>query len=119
MCSGPSASLGRWRTPARWCTRPGAAASRRPSIWRPGLEVTFLKPVRADGGRFARLVTLDGAAVTEAHRQRRRDTLLALLERLRPDAVITEASQITPSNPPPCDLDLDGALRSARLLLGA
>lgn len=56
-----------------------------------GLEVTFLEPVRSDGARFERLVTLDGSDVTEAQRQRRRDTLLALLERLRPDAVITEA----------------------------
>lgn len=55
-----------------------------------GLEVTFLEPVRADSAGFERLVTLDGAAVTEAHRQRRRDVLLALLERLRPDAVMTE-----------------------------
>jgi predicted glycosyltransferase len=55
-----------------------------------GLEVTFLEPLRADGSGFEGLVTLDGSAVTEAHRQRRRETLLALLDRLRPDAVMTE-----------------------------
>jgi predicted glycosyltransferase len=55
-----------------------------------GLEVTFLEPLRSDGSGFERLVALDGGPVIEAHRQRRRDALLALLERLQPDAVMTE-----------------------------
>jgi predicted glycosyltransferase len=55
-----------------------------------GLEVTFLEPLRCDGSAFERLVALDGTPVTDAHRQRRRDALLALLERLQPDAVMTE-----------------------------
>jgi predicted glycosyltransferase len=53
-----------------------------------GLEVTFLEPLRSDGSAFEHLVALDGSPVTDAHR--RRDALLALLERLQPDAVMTE-----------------------------
>lgn len=55
-----------------------------------GLEVTFLEPLRSDPSSFDHLLALDGTPVTDAHRQRRRDALLALFERLRPDAVVTE-----------------------------
>ena len=56
-----------------------------------GMEVTYLEPLRANGGSgWEDLVTLDGVPITEGHRQRRRDTLLGLLEGLRPDVVMTE-----------------------------
>lgn len=65
--------------------------TRLPSIDTTGLEMHYLEPVRVADTNFQDLVEADGTPVTDAFRERRRDSLLALFERLRPDIVITEA----------------------------
>lgn len=65
--------------------------TRLPSIDTSGLEMHFLEPVRVADAGFQDLVDTAGNAVSEAMKARRRDALLALFERLRPDIVITEA----------------------------
>jgi predicted glycosyltransferase len=75
------------------------------------LEVTFLEPLKASSSGFEDLATLDGSPVTDAHRQRRRDTLLALLEGLRPDAVMTETF---PFGRRQLSFELEPLMRAAR-----
>ncbi len=65
--------------------------TRLPSIDTSGLEMHYLEPVRVADTNFQDLVEADGTPVTDTFRERRRDALLALFERLRPDIVITEA----------------------------
>lgn len=62
----------------------------------PGLDVAdarvhYLPPVRAGLEVFNRLEDGDGNPVDDAYRDRRRDLLLDLFERVRPDVVVTEA----------------------------
>jgi len=65
--------------------------TRIPSIDLAGLDVTFLEPVRTADARFQDLVRPDGSPADEALKARRRDALLELFARVRPDIVITEA----------------------------
>lgn len=82
---------------ARALTRAGArvhvawGGTRLPSIDLDGLEMLWLPPVKADGAMFRQLVHPDETVFTEAEQAARRDMLLAAFERIRPDAVITEA----------------------------
>jgi predicted glycosyltransferase len=85
--------------------------SRPQSVDLRGLELTFLEPLRASSAGFEHLVTLDGTEVTESHRQRRRDTLLALLETLRPDVVMTETY---PFGRRQLSFELEPLMRAAR-----
>ena len=55
-----------------------------------GLDLRQLPPLRSDGVDFARLLTSDGAVAGEPILASRRDTLLALLEEVAPDILITE-----------------------------
>jgi predicted glycosyltransferase len=65
--------------------------TRLPSIDLAGLEVTWLEPVRAADAEIAALVRPDGTPAGEELLARRRETLLSLLNGLKPDIVITEA----------------------------
>lgn len=56
-----------------------------------GARVTYLPPVKAESANFSSLLTGDGAPADTAYLDRRRDMLLDLFDRLRPDALITEA----------------------------
>ncbi len=56
-----------------------------------GARITYLPPVRAGGEVFNRLEDADGNAVDDAYKDRRRDMLLALFDRARPDIIATEA----------------------------
>jgi len=82
---------------ARALARAGATVhvawggTRLPSIDLDGLEMLWLPPVKADGAMFKELVHPDGRPFTKAEQGARRDVLLAALDRLRPDIVITEA----------------------------
>lgn len=56
-----------------------------------GARVHFLPPVRAVGEAFNKLEDSSGNPLTDDHRNRRREMLLGVLSRARPDVVITEA----------------------------
>lgn len=64
--------------------------TRLPSIDLSGLDMIWLEPVRAGDSYIADLVNADGTPVKDALFSRRRETLLNLLAKLRPDIVITE-----------------------------
>jgi len=53
-------------------------------------EIVQLAPVRVEGEDFSRLVDGDGVALDLAFKSRRRDALLALFERVRPEVVVIE-----------------------------
>lgn len=56
-----------------------------------GARVTYLPPVKAESVNFSSLLKGDGSPADGDYLDRRRDLLLGILDRLRPDAVITEA----------------------------
>lgn len=56
-----------------------------------GARVTYLPPVKAESANFSSLLTGEGLPADTAYLDRRRDLLLSVLDRVRPDAVITEA----------------------------
>lgn len=56
-----------------------------------GARVTYLPPVKAESVNFSSLLKGDGSPADVDYLDRRRDLLLGILDRLRPDAVITEA----------------------------
>jgi predicted glycosyltransferase len=55
------------------------------------VETIQLDPVQADAHALSRLVGADGLVFDEMRQDRRRDALLAVLERLRPDILLVEA----------------------------
>ena len=65
--------------------------SRIPSMDLQGLEVTWLEPVKVADDSYSLLVDMQGGAVDEATRERRKTALLALFADARPDIVVTEA----------------------------
>lgn len=56
-----------------------------------GARVHFLPPLRAVGEAFNKLEDSAGNPLTDDYRNHRRDKLLAILEEVRPDVVVTEA----------------------------
>lgn len=56
-----------------------------------GARVTYLPPVKAESANFSSLLSGDGVPANAAYLDRRRDILLGILDRVRPDALITEA----------------------------
>jgi predicted glycosyltransferase len=68
------------------------ASGGQPGPWpaSAGVELVQLPPARVADARFSALVGPDGGPVDGAWRARRRDALLALFERVRPDALVTE-----------------------------
>lgn len=56
-----------------------------------GARVTYLPPVKAESANFSSLLKGDGTPADTAYLDRRRDILLGILDRIRPDALITEA----------------------------
>lgn len=62
-----------------------------PNFQANGARVHFLPPVRAVGEAFNKLEDSAGNPLTDDYRNRRRDMLLAILEHVRPDVVMTEA----------------------------
>ena len=56
-----------------------------------GVDILRLRPLRAGEGGFSSLVHPDGRAFGEADRSARRDLLLGVFARLRPDVLLTEA----------------------------
>jgi predicted glycosyltransferase len=61
-----------------------------PHFDRTGVDVAQLPPLHSDGTNFTHLLTDDGAAVTEAAMQARRNMLLETLTQVQPDILITE-----------------------------
>ena len=57
----------------------------------PGIETVALPPVRAGPGGFSELVDLAGAPASNAYLEKRRETLLAAFDALRPDILLIEA----------------------------
>lgn len=56
-----------------------------------GARVTYLPPVKAESANFSSLLTGEGTPADTDYLDRRRDMLLAIFDRVRPDALITEA----------------------------
>lgn len=56
-----------------------------------GARVTYLPPVKAESANFSSLLTGEGLPAGTDYLDRRRDMLLAIFDRVRPDALITEA----------------------------
>lgn len=82
---------------ARELVRAGAGVhlvwggSRVPSMNLDGLDVTWLEPVKVGDDSYSDLVDMKGNPVDDTLKARRRDTLLALFDKVRPDIVVTEA----------------------------
>ena len=56
-----------------------------------GARVHFLPSLNSAKGDFSRLITADGSVADDAYRDHRRDLVLQILARSRPDIVVTEA----------------------------
>ncbi len=56
-----------------------------------GATVHYLPPLRAGSTVFGKLETPEGMAVDDSYKLKRRDMLLALLDRIAPDMIVTEA----------------------------
>ena len=61
-----------------------------PQLNTEGLDLVQLPPLRSDGVNFSRLLDAEGTPADEAYLQSRQDRLLALLDQIQPDLLLTE-----------------------------
>ena len=61
-----------------------------PQLNTEGLDLVQLPPLRSDGVNFSRLLDAEGTPADESYLQSRQDRLLAMLDQIRPDLLLTE-----------------------------